>query len=394
MTTAPADSEKSNIQTNFHVVSTSAQPSPCSVEATITVEPSAAVPSATAPTVQSSNEAVIPKRRSRRTRWMMWMKLAIMLLIAGGLYLAVRKSLHLLDENDHGWNFQPWWLISATFVYTLSLFPSGLFYWLGMRGLGQHPSLYRSVRSYYIGHLGKYVPGKAMVPVLRAALVCGPRVTTAAAVAAVFLETLTWIASGAFWGVAYLIIAYRSAWQTQPWLLFAAVGVVVGAALPTLPPVFRFALTLLQKCFPRKAESLSSLKRLNFRTLGLGWICSSVVWWGMGAAYWLVLRSMNVGIDYFPISTLPFCMMTISLAISISFLILPLPGGLGLRETVIYALMTTVFFAGTTEPEIARSIAALSAVLFRLISLGGEVGVSVILYLIRPPRETMDETIR
>ncbi len=336
----------------------------------------------------SSDTATTPKKRSRLSRWIVWIKLTIMLLISVGLYLAVRKSLHLLDENDRGWHFQPWWLIGAALVYTLSLLPSGLFYWLGMRGLGQRPRLYRAIRSYYIGHLGKYVPGKAMVPVLRAALVCGPRVTTAAAVAGVFLETLTWIAAGAFWGVAYLLIAYRSVWQTQPWLLFAAMGVVVGAALPTLPPIFRFALTILQRLFPRKAESLASLKQLNFRTLGLGWLCSSVVWWGMGAAYWLVLRSMNVGVDYFPISTLPFCMMTISLAISISFLILPLPGGLGVRETVIYALMTTVFFAGTSEPEIARSIAALSAVLFRLISLGGEVVISIILYLIRPSQET------
>ena len=43
-----------------------------------------------------------------------------------------------------------------------------------LRVLGQSVSLPLALRAYYIGQLGKYVPGKALVVILRAGLVRGP----------------------------------------------------------------------------------------------------------------------------------------------------------------------------------------------------------------------------
>ena len=347
-----------------------------------------------APSPTPSPAVPSPIAAVKRT-WVFWLKLTVMLLIVVGLGLAMRKSLMLLRETGGDWKLLYGWFIAATGVYILSLLPSGIFFHAGMLGLGQHPGWYRAIRAYYIGHLGKYVPGKAMVPILRAGLVCGPRVSVAAAVAAVFLETLTWIAAGAFWGVACLVGVYRDAADQR--LLVAAVAIALCTMLPTLPPIFRFALTVLGKIFPRKAAALDDLKRLRFRTLAFGWLCSSVAWWGMGLSFWMVLRSIGlIGLDdLFPLRTIPFCMMTISLAVSVSFLILPLPGGLGVRETIIYAMIVAVFFASGNGAEsgagadqnIAKAIAALSAVLFRIISLGGEAFISAILYAIRPAPE-------
>ncbi|MDO4557687.1 MAG: lysylphosphatidylglycerol synthase transmembrane domain-containing protein [Planctomycetia bacterium] len=316
--------------------------------------------------------------------WRFWGKLVVMLLIVVGLALAVRKSLIRLEETDISWSLRPWTLLIATLVYTLALFPSGLFYRAGMRAMGQNPPFLRTIRAYYIGHLGKYVPGKAMVPILRAGLVHGPEVSVAAAVAGVFLETLTWISTGAFLGVICLACGHHDIWAKNPWLMGSAVVIACATILPTLPPIFRFAVSVLEKIFPHKAGTLRELNRLGFRTLLFGWLCSCVVWWGMGISFWLVLRSIHIGeVEYFDVSTIPFCTMTIALAVSVSFLILPLPGGLGVRELVIGTLVVGVFFASVHDQSVPKAIAALSAVLFRLISLAGETGASLFLLPLR-----------
>ena len=85
-------------------------------------------------------------------------------------------------------------------LYLVGLLPEGLFWQRALRAMGQEAPLGRTLRAYYIGHLGKYVPGKAMVVVLRTGLICGPGVDAGIAAASVFLETLTMMAVGAFWG--------------------------------------------------------------------------------------------------------------------------------------------------------------------------------------------------
>ncbi len=66
-----------------------------------------------------------------------------------------------------------------------------------------------TLRAYYIGHLGKYVPGKAMVVILRTVMVRGHRVDAAVAAVSVFFETLTMMAVGAFMAAGILAVRLR-----------------------------------------------------------------------------------------------------------------------------------------------------------------------------------------
>ena len=45
-----------------------------------------------------------------------------------------------------------------------------MFWYRLLRQLGQRPTALAAVRAYYIGHLGKYLPGKACALLLRATL--------------------------------------------------------------------------------------------------------------------------------------------------------------------------------------------------------------------------------
>ena len=55
------------------------------------------------------------------------------------------------------------WIVLCAGLYLLSLLPEGVFWRKALVDLGQNVSWTNSLAAYYIGHLGKYVPGKAMV---------------------------------------------------------------------------------------------------------------------------------------------------------------------------------------------------------------------------------------
>ena len=63
----------------------------------------------------------------------------------------------------------PGWLFSPGLLYALGM-RQGLFWHRTLRSLGQPVTLGDTLRAFFIGHLGKYVPGKAMVIVLRSGL--------------------------------------------------------------------------------------------------------------------------------------------------------------------------------------------------------------------------------
>lgn len=164
-----------------------------------------------------------------------------------------------------------------------------MFWYAALRSLGQHPRLGETLRAYYIGHLGKYVPGKAMVVILRAGMIGGDRVHRGVAAASVFLETLTWLAVGSFWAAAFLAVR----WHKQHGYLLWAIGLMLAAGLPTLPPVFRRLARWagVGKSDPTTQEKIS---RLDGRVLLLGWACMAVGWAMMGLSYWATLRAMAV----------------------------------------------------------------------------------------------------
>src|SRR5262245_38975320 len=64
----------------------------------------------------------------------------------------------------------PGWLIASAVLYLVGLGFSMYFWFRLLRALGQQPSLPWMMRAYYVGHLGKYVPGKAVALFLRTTL--------------------------------------------------------------------------------------------------------------------------------------------------------------------------------------------------------------------------------
>ena len=171
-------------------------------------------------------------------------KSIIVALVAWGDWRAVASARQEFLDNQVSWSgLRYGWLCVAGCLYALGMLPMGWFWYRLMQRLGQAPRLYETLRAFYIGHLGKYVPGKVMVVVLRTGLIRSHRVDTTVAAVTVLVETLTMMASGAFLAAVLLATWFRQEWRLQ----LLAVLLMVATVGVTLPPILRRLLHRLKR---------------------------------------------------------------------------------------------------------------------------------------------------
>ena len=305
--------------------------------------------------------------KTPRPRWKTWLLVAVKLLVVALVLWGVRRTLlsGLEELDQQSWRVQPLWLVASGVFYLLGLLPSGLFWHRLLVAMGSKPTAAQTLRSYYIGHLGKYVPGKAMVIVLRAGLLRRQGVDIVMAGVTIFYETLTTMAVGAFMGAAIVGLWYRENWQ----LVLLALAMMVVSGLPTLPPVFRWTARLVG--VGRKNPALTErLARLDTRTLLSGWLSISVGWVLIGLSLWAALEAIGAAN---PLDELPRYTASVALATVAGFVSF-IPGGFGVREAVLMQVLALGF------AQDAAATALVSAVLLRLIWLAAELAVSALLY--------------
>src|SRR5262245_43065649 len=98
------------------------------------------------------------------------------LLLAAAIILAVGWQFYR-DLSQLDWaslSVAPGWLVLSAGLYLAGLAFSAWFWVRLLRVFGQKPALLDAGRAYYIGHLGKYVPGKAWALLLRGTTLRGP----------------------------------------------------------------------------------------------------------------------------------------------------------------------------------------------------------------------------
>jgi len=296
-----------------------------------------------------------------------------LLIVAVVVWFVGRTMVEAWSQLDqYPWQFHAGWILAAGGFYLLGLLPAAIFWYWCLRALGQHPHFWEALRAYYIGHLGKYVPGKAMVVVIRAGLIGGHRVDTGVAAASVFLETLTWIGVASFLAVGYLAASASRADA----VFWAALAGMAATLLPTLPPVFP-RLARLAGVGRSDPEIVEKLHRLGYRTTILGWSLMTIGWVFMGVAYWATLRALGlVGVELVP--ELPRFVAAVALATVAGFVAIFIPAGVGVREATLVEIIIPYLRGVTVKAELVAWAAAL---LLRLVSVVSELGISSILYI-------------
>lgn len=245
-----------------------------------------------------------------------------------------------------------------------------------------------TLRAYFLGHLGKYVPGKALVVILRVAGVKRWVPSLRVAAISTLLETLTMMAVGAFLAAVLTLIFL----DVPPVLMLLAGAMAVVSGIPTLPPIARRLAQIgairvnrekaLADAGPisthangetidTSASSLdASLSGITPALLASGWIASSVCWLFLGLSLWAMLRSLGVE-QFGPLRDLPLLVAASSLAVVAGFLSL-MPGGLVVRDAVLMQLLA---------PTCGDVDALVATILLRLVWLVTEVVVCGILYV-------------
>jgi hypothetical protein len=268
--------------------------------------------------------------------------------------------------SAHTWHVEPQWLVLSAALYLLAMLPAAVFWQRVLVHAGQKVGFGDALRAYYISQLGKYVPGKWMVIVLRRGMLHSPDAENTVVAASVFFETLTMLAVGAAISALMLVLWYPE----QRLLIAAALGSTLLLGVPTVPAVFGWLIRVLGvgKLNPTVR---SKLTRIGPRAILIGWITIALGWFLLGMSFWATLRAMDATTGG-PFHELALHTTAMSLGMVAGF-ISQIPGGLGAREWVSAELM---------QPEYGASVAIVSAIIFRLVLLVSELVISIILYAV------------
>jgi uncharacterized membrane protein YbhN (UPF0104 family) len=229
--------------------------------------------------------------------------------------------------------------------------------------------------------LGKYVPGKALVVIIRSDRISSSRVKRSVAVVGVFVETLGMMAVG---GILASVLLIAGHWHTHDsgWLIWLAVGLAVGSGVPASPPMFRFVLRYLSK--RRGLSALNeAINGLTWQFLAKGWLLAAVGWMFFGGSLvFLLLAFPSIeGSPQFDIADSPQIIAAVALSMVAGFLSL-LPGGAGVREMVLSAILI---------PLIGPVFAIISAVSLRVVWLLCELGAAAGFVLHNKRRKRLSE---
>jgi len=297
------------------------------------------------------------------------------------LVFVVRSGIHL-------WNLAPpasvrieWiWLLPAGVFYFVGWLPS---FWLWralLRAMHQPTDFWNVFRAYYVGHIGKYSPGKGLVPVIRTALLKDQETSSVLIFIAVAYETLLFMASGAILGLAVAPFAIEEAqWSKIPayfaWirdyrLIFSLSVIAAGfASTPITSWLFtKVGRGVMAKRHANQTQlpSISAgLIATGIAVCAAGWICHAI-------SIGLVIASMtHIGFD---ITRLPLWITAGTVSTVGGFIAVFAPGGLGVREGLLVEVLKDA-------RDIGPAYAILVACLLRLVWFLSELIFAGVLYV-------------
>ncbi|MDO5308115.1 MAG: lysylphosphatidylglycerol synthase transmembrane domain-containing protein [Planctomycetia bacterium] len=261
-------------------------------------------------------------------------KFLILVLVV--LWLGWQLQKNWREIQTYHWNPRFHWLVASGLFYLTAYLASAIFWSLTLRWLGQKTSFYEGVKAFYYSQLGKYIPGKAMVVVIRTGIVSDKGARASVAVACVFYETLMMVGTGAFLAGILTFFYFHA---QHVWALLA-LGVALCSLVPLYPPVFTRLLRIL-RVNANDPTFQDQLKALNCKSFLLGVALMSILWLFMGLSLWATLWGVGITPTPLNLTTIVRLVVTTALATTLGFAIPIAPGGLGIREAVLSTLLTT-----------------------------------------------------
>ena len=324
----------------------------------------------------------VPQTKPRRV----WPLLKWVLFV-GVMVFVSRRALQLWrDSPQTELHVSVVWLIPAAVMYLVGWLPSVWFWQALLKRMHQPVGRYAATRAHYVGQVGKYMPGKALVLVLRGSLLkeAGANPVFAGVTAA--YETLVFMWAGTALALALAPLTMPATfWQQMPnsvqslrqpvWLL--PLVVLVGTVAFT--PFSAWLFTLVgRKSLPRDPSSpqppafTAGLMVQGAFITSLGWLCHAL---SLGCT----LQSVSdrpFDLTQFPVWLASICVSTVG-----GFVILVAPGGIGVREWLLVEMLKD-------QPAIGPTHAVVAAGLLRAVWFVAELVAAGVLYVVRPASPT------
>ena len=312
----------------------------------------------------------------RRSLWLRLLKYAITIAVVTAVAFTARGSIQAWNQQssanritlaDVRWD----WLAFSACTYAASLIPASMVLRRALAALHQPIGLPLVMAAQLIGHLGKYVPGKAMVIVLRASILSRGhiKVSIKLSAVAVIIETLNLIAVGATLALVLVVIL-----ETPAWIKWTSGLMAAGAALATLPPVLRFAMSRrLSRRTSEASEAQTMPLNWTLDDLAAAWFWCTISWIFTGLSMTSVVLALTpLQGDQSLISLVLICSAAMMHAFVAGFASL-LPGGAGVREMVLATLLA---------PVIGPGLSLLAAIVARLVQLAVESIIAAVVWLV------------
>ena len=226
--------------------------------------------------------------RQRRGSAPLALRLVILTLALFFFALAIRRAGLELSKSEVplDWKSVRWsyWVLSVVFG-ALALMPPCLAWQAILRDFDQSVHWANSMYAYFLGHFGKYVPGKAMAVLLRVGELHHHGVLVRPAIVSVFIETLTCIATGAILGAVLI------QWIAVPrWLQLSALAGIPLALLVLWPRPFRWIVGRIARSRIGSMPA-SVVQAIDGRLMGRTVAWSLLGWLFQGTSLWFVLQS-------------------------------------------------------------------------------------------------------
>lgn len=276
-----------------------------------------------------------------------------LLLGAAAVFFVVRRLVHdwpliqpELDDAD--WT----WIAVAGACAAAGMTSIGWGWRHVMRTLGAEPGLFRTIAWYYVGELGKYVPGGVWPVLGRGELARRGGVARSRAFTSVALSLGMLYLAAMFVAAAFLPFALAGGGGFSPWML-TLLALPVGVVL-----LHHDVLAWLMAKASRATKREISVEVPHWHD-SLRLVARYVpTWLFIGTATYAVCRSISSDVSYARL------MFATILSWVVGFLAVPVPSGAGIRETVLYAA------AGVPKP-IAITTAVGARIIFVFVDVAG-----------------------
>jgi uncharacterized membrane protein YbhN (UPF0104 family) len=295
-----------------------------------------------------------------------------LVLAAIAIAFVVRALLRDREEiEDALGQAQPGWLLVGLGLAAIGMTAIALPWRRALRLLGSDLAYGPIVARYYVGEIGKYVPGGVWPILGRGELARRAGVRRAAAYGSVALSLAALYLAAMFVVVAGLpaLLAGDDGSGPVAVVLLLPVGViglhprVLGAGLRVLERVARRPLDL---DLPTWRDSVTLL------------VLYVPAWLAIGAATWAVARALDPGAELLEVGA------AAVLSWVVGFVLVPVPGGVGVREAAFVAAV------GSIDPGIAAATAVAARALFVTVDA---VGAALGALAIRRSGSAQDETV-